>query len=189
MLLWNCGLVVCIVVLEQNITVITVQCLHQKRQNGSVFFCYFQRFRIIGYKFLSHRILRSFDSLRISRTDRKKHFTHTHPFWQWLRSLIFFLTFVVREHYNCKLLLFDVGFYLLTFSEEAYIWHNRYQTDEIFFIVALLGRMLPLSKSSPIWNSLVDTLSPLLIPLFMNWQSMMRCVVVQTSSFNNGNSQ
>lgn len=30
-----------------------------------------------------------------------------------------FLTFVVREHY-CKLLLFDVGFYLLTFSEEAY---------------------------------------------------------------------
>lgn len=31
-----------------------------------------------------------------------------------------FLTFVVREHYNCKLLLFDVGFYLLTFSEEAY---------------------------------------------------------------------
>lgn len=69
-----------IVVLEQNITVITVQCLHQKRQNGSVFFCYFQRFRIIGYKFSSHRILRSFDSLRISRTDRKKHFTHTHPF-------------------------------------------------------------------------------------------------------------
>ena len=183
MLLWNCGLVV--VVLEQNITVITVQCLHQKKKNGSVFFCYFQRFRIIGYKFSSHRILRSFDSLRISRTDRKKHFTHTHPFWQWLRSLIFFLTFVVREHY-CKLLLFDVGFYLLTFSEEAY---DMVQTDEVFFIVALLGRMLPLSKSSPIWNSLVDTLSLLLIPLFMNWQSMMRCVVVQTFSFNNGNSQ
>ena len=96
-----------------------------------------------------------------------------------------FLTFVVREHY-CKLLLFDVGFYLLTFSEEAY---DMVQTDEIFFIVALLGRMLPLSKSSLIWNSLVDTLSPLLIPLFMNWQSMMRCVVVQTFSFHNGNSQ
>ena len=52
----------------------------KKEKNGSVFFCYFQRFRIIGYKFSSHRILRSFDSLRISRTDRKKHFTHTHPF-------------------------------------------------------------------------------------------------------------
>lgn len=78
-----------------------------------------------------------------------------------------FLTFVVREHYYCKFLLFDVGFYLLTFSEEAYDIIG-FKLMKYFFIVVLLGRMLPLSKSSLIWNSLVDTLSPLLIPLFMN---------------------
>ena len=47
-----------------------------------------------------------------------------------------FLTFVVREHY-CKLLLFDVGFYLLTFFEEAY---DMVQTDEVFFYCSALGQ-------------------------------------------------
>lgn len=76
---------------------------------------------IIGYKFSSHRILHSFDSLRISRTDRKKHFTRTYTSILTVTEIIdIFLTFVVREHYYCKFLLFDVGFYLLTFSEEAY---------------------------------------------------------------------
>lgn len=79
MLLWNCGLVVCIVVLEQNITVTVVTVSAPKKAKWFCFLLLFSEVQDnIGYKFSSHRILRSFDSLRISRTDRKKHFTRTY---------------------------------------------------------------------------------------------------------------